>query len=314
MQNYGATVARLRMRHLRLIDVLARSGSMHRAAKELHLSQPAASKLLQDLEELLDRSLFTRSARGMVINEFGQYVLAYARRMLNETNRFQDGLDNMKVGGFGTLSIGAILDPSPKILPRAIAALVTRRPLIRIHVEEGSSAGLLRALEQNQHDLVIARYTSDDHAFEFDMIPLHEEPLIIFTARSHPLAGRAAIDPEETLAYPWVVPPADTPTRQTFSRAFTAVGLRAPIVVETGSFLMTLHLVEAMGAISVLPRDIIEDRLKDGSFSALPIELGVTLPAFGIITRKGTDLSENAALFVDLIKELAREGMPARGS
>src|SRR5688500_1965867 len=78
-------VGRLRLKHLRLIDALARTSSLRQAAVAMSLTQPAATKILQDLEDVLGVKLFTRRARAIEINDFGRFVAVYARRVLGET-------------------------------------------------------------------------------------------------------------------------------------------------------------------------------------------------------------------------------------
>src|SRR5665647_2110649 len=125
-----AVLSQLRFKHLRLIDILARTGNLHRAADELNVTQPAASKILQDLERILGILLFDRSARPMTVSEIGSHVVEYARRTLAEGERFSGGIANLKRGGYGALAIGAIMATAPDLLPRALAELKRRRPLM----------------------------------------------------------------------------------------------------------------------------------------------------------------------------------------
>jgi DNA-binding transcriptional LysR family regulator len=86
--------------------VLARTANLHRAAAELNVTQPAATKILQGLEEMLGVALFDRTPRAMVPTEIGAYVVEYARRTLSEGERFALGLANLKRGATGRFRLG----------------------------------------------------------------------------------------------------------------------------------------------------------------------------------------------------------------
>jgi DNA-binding transcriptional LysR family regulator len=150
-------LSRLRFTHLRLLDVLARTGNLHRAAEELHVTQPAATKILQQLEDVLGVALFERTSRATVPTEIGAAVVAYARRTLSDGERFAVGLANLKRGGYGALAVGAIMATASDLLPRTIAELKRRRPLMTIQVLAATSDKLMTALERRELELVIGR-------------------------------------------------------------------------------------------------------------------------------------------------------------
>src|SRR3954465_15871846 len=137
---------RLRVRHLRLLEALERSENLGQEAEELGITQSAATKILQDAEELLGLPLFERRHRGMAPTEIGRFVIGYARRILNDTKGFLDGLSALKRGGYGFLSVGAIMAITPGILPAAIAELKRRRPLLTISLVATKSDRFLAAL------------------------------------------------------------------------------------------------------------------------------------------------------------------------
>jgi hypothetical protein len=122
----------LRFKHLRLIDVLARTQNLHKVAAELNITQPGATKMLREVEAMLGVSLFDRTKRPLAPSEIGQHVVDYARRTLTDGNRFASSVANLKRGGFGALAIGAIMATAPDLLPKAIAELKRRRPLMTI--------------------------------------------------------------------------------------------------------------------------------------------------------------------------------------
>ncbi|QIB33621.1 LysR family transcriptional regulator [Ancylobacter pratisalsi] len=301
----SALIGRLRFKHLRLVDALARGGNLHRVAAEMHMTQPAASKILKDAELILGAPLFERRPRGMVPTEIGGFAADYAARMLRAAESFTDGMDNLKAGGFGALSIGAIMATTPGLLPRAIAELKQRRPLMTIRLLAATSDILLAALSRDEIALAVGRLTQPEDALAFHIEPLASEELWIFAAADHPLARRPAITLGETARLAWVLQPKGSPMRRLLDRTFAEQGVGSlDNCVETTSIFATLHLVREAGMIACLPKSILVEGVTSGTFSRLPIELTHDLGPLGIITRRGETPSANAADFIDVLRTM----------
>jgi len=304
-------VSRLRFRHLRLIDALYRGGSLHRVASEMHMTQPAATKILQDAENLMGAQLFERRARGMTPTEIGTFVADYAARLLRETESFAEGLDNLKAGGFGALAIGAIMATTPGLLPRAVAELKQRRRLITTRLLAATSDILLDALSRNEIAVAIARFTEPADAIAFDIEPLASEELWIFTAADHPLAREQSLTLAETARLAWVLQPKSSPMRKLLDSTFASLGISSlDNCVETTSIFATLNLVRDAGMVACLPKSILVEGVTRGTFSRLPIAMPNQLGPLGIITRRGETLSANAADFIDVLRAMKGAAPP----
>ncbi|WP_457589021.1 LysR family transcriptional regulator [Ensifer canadensis] len=305
---------RLRFKHLRLIDLIARGGSLHRVAAEMNMTQPAATKILQDAEGFLGVRLFERGPRGMTPTDIGAFVADYAARTLAETGRFSDALDNLKAGGFGALSIGAIMATTPGLLPKAIAELKRRRPLMTIQLLAATSDILLNALERQEISMAIGRFTEPSNALAFDLEPLAREELWIFAERGHPLAGRSDLTLAETATLPWVLQRKTSPMRCLLESAFREAGVGGlENFVETTSVFATLHLVREAGMIACLPKSILQEGVGSGCFVRLPVDLPNQLGPLGIITRRGEKASANVEDFIDVVRTVAAREADAVG-
>jgi DNA-binding transcriptional LysR family regulator len=295
---------RLRVRHLRLIEVLERSGNVGLAAEELGITQSAATKILQDAEELLGLPLFERHHRGMAPTEIGRFVIGYARRILNDTEGFLEELSALKRGGYGFLSVGAIMGTTPGILPAAIAELKRRRPLLTVSLLATTSDRLLAALGLRELELAICRFTHPRQQSQFDIEFLANETLWIFVGRDHPLAPRTEVSLHDLSHLSWVMQPWTSPARQALEAAFAAAGVSSPEMrVETTSIFATLHLVREAGMVGVLPSTILAESIARVDLVRLPIDLPNTLLDYGIVTRRGEPLSGKAQEFISVIRE-----------
>ncbi|MFQ8433230.1 LysR family transcriptional regulator [Amaricoccus sp. W119] len=302
----GALLTRLRFRQLRLVEVLERTRNLRRAASEMNMTQPAATKILKDLEDTLGTRLFDRTSRGMAPTEIGAHVVEYARRTLSEGERFSDALSNLRRGGYGALAVGAIMAIASDLLPRAIAELKRRRPLMMVRVLASTSDELVAALDRGELDLAIGRVPEPRDRARFDLEPLAREELWVFAAASHPYAASEHLDLAEVAAMPCVLQPAPSPMRLIIEAALAAEGHGPPEnVVETTSIFATLSLVRHAGMISVLPSTIVAQAVESGDFARLPVTIGNDLAPYGILTRKDTEPTPNAAEFISIVRALA---------
>lgn len=298
-------LGRLRLKHLRLVDALARSGSLRQAAVAMNLSQPAATKILQDLEDVLGVQLFTRRARAIEINDFGRFVAIYARRVLGETQRFGVDLDTLVRSGHGTLTIGAIMVTAAGLLPAAVMELKKMRPAVSVRIVESSSDRLLVDLAKNEYDFVLARFVNPQDTLQFELLPLSDEPLCVFTSRDSPVPQRS-----RTLAslhgMQWVIQDSPTPTRRLLEAEFGQEGLGLPPhIAQVSSVYTMLNLVDKAGMVGVLPRAMVDN--EGERFRVLPVKLRGELSPYGIVTRRGMEHSTPSQEMMDILKRLARK-------
>lgn len=299
-------LGRLRLKHLRLIDALEKLGSLRQAAQAVNVSQPAATKILQDLEDVLGLQLFERRARSIEINDFGRFVALYARRVLGETLRFGRNLSTLAETGYGTVSVGAIMVTAAQLMPAAVLALKQSRPGTTVRVVESSSDRLLADLARSEYDFVIARFVNPQDAVHFDLVPLSEEPLCVFMSKSARLAKRPR-NLAELHGLQWVIQDSPTPTRRLLEEAFAHERLPLPPhVVHTSSVYVMLNMVRRAGLVGVLPRAMVEN--EDNRFQILPVALQSALSPYGIITRRGVEQTLPCREMIDIVVRLAEAG------
>lgn len=293
----------LRLRHLQLLETLADTANMHATAQQMGLSQPAVSKMLREIEQLLDFPLFDRQPRELVPTELGQVVIAFARRTLNDCRHFSQELHALRQGGYGHLRIGAIFAATAQVVPATLLQLKQQRPLLTIELLEHTSDYLLQMLLHKQLDLVIGRFTEPHQQGDFVYEELASEPFLLCAAPGHPLAREAVPDPKDLEKWPWVVYPPNTPLRRMSEQAFTDAGIRFPgNRVETASVQSTLHLLHHNQALALLPESIVLQQVALGQLVLLQPPLQTPSLGYGLIRRKDEPLSPNAEQFYQALQ------------
>lgn len=300
-------VNRLRLKHWSLLNALGEAGTLVQAAAVISVTQPAATKMLADIEQAFGFALFERHARGMRPTPLGEEVVAYARQSQAGLDRFLQNLDAKRRGGHGTLVFGAIMGAAPDVVARAVADIKRERPRLNVRIlgETSDQIGLL--LERHQIELAVGRFTGPLEHNKFDFAPLADEPLQLVVRSGHPLAKRRKLQWEELVRWPWVLQTLSSPARVLLEGEFARAGVSSPEdAIECTSIFATLQLVQSSTAIALLPKSVVRDHIRAGLLHALPVPVGRDLKAFGLLTRKGESLTEVAAAFVACLKRHAK--------
>ncbi len=302
-----ALVNRLRFKHLALLVALDDARNVHQAADAINVAQPSASRMLSDIEEAFGFRLFERNARGMQPTALGVVTLAYARRALAELTRFAEDLDVKRRGGHGQLTVGAIMGAAPDLLAQAVATLKTERPLLHVRILGETSDQVVQLLHRREVDLALGRLTTPLQHNDFSFEPIARETLVLVVRARHPLARREQVTLAELMDWPWVAQPITSPARELFEGELARAGLGTPPnLTESASIFATLQLLESFDAVAMLPEPVVRDHVRGKLLVVLPLEIGKSLPGYGVLTRKNEPLAEPAEHFVGLLRRFSQ--------
>ncbi|GAA6142077.1 LysR substrate-binding domain-containing protein [Hydrogenophaga sp. 5NK40-0174] len=302
--NHWFIRARLKTRQLLLLVALAEEGNIHRAAQVLSMTQPAASKLLKDLEEVLGVSLFDRLPRGMKPTWYGETMIRHARMALASLNQAHDELQALKSGHYGQVGIGAITSPGLTLLPAAVALVKREHPNLRISIEVETSPVLLDRLDQGKVDIVVGRLFAEHNRSHLRYQPISQEPVCAVSRPGHPLMQLSELGLRDLHGAAWLVPPAGSVLRHRFDLMFQQEGLSPPLnIVETSSLLFISRMLQQSDMIAVLALDVARYYASHGLMSVLPMELPCHMDDFGLITRSDRLQSPGVKVVVQAIKQ-----------
>ncbi|TWO68677.1 LysR family transcriptional regulator [Caenimonas sedimenti] len=284
--NHWFIRARLKTRQLLLLVALDEEANIHRAAQVLNITQPAASKMLKELEDVLEVQLFERLPRGMQPTWYGESMIRHARMVLTNLNQANDELTALKAGRFGQVGVGAITSPGLALLPPAMAIVKREQPSLRISLDIETSPVLVERLEQGKLDILVARVMAEHDKSNLRYEPLVEELVLAVARPGHPLAGMAGVTLRDVVSNGWIVPPAGSVLRHRFDLMFRAAGLAPPAnVIETAALLFITRMLQQSDMVAVLAADVARYYASHGMVAILPLEMPCQMDAFGIITR-----------------------------
>ena len=302
-----ANATRLKTRQLLLLLQLAEHGSVLRAAQAASMTQPAASKLLAEMEAMLGVKLFERHARGVEPTWYGQVLVRHARTALTELSRAHDEIAALRNGRMGQVAIGTVVNPGTNLVPQAIAAVKREYPDLLIRVEMDYSRPLVARLVDGQLDMVVGRILGPDGLGELDFEPLADEPHSLIARAGHPLTRRRRLDHADLLEFGWILPPAASLLRSRMDAMFLEHGLPWPQnIVETSALPVITNLLRTSDLLTALPVDSVAPYTQANMLTVLPIELGVSIESFGIVRRRNHLLSPGGQRVLDALRTTAR--------
>jgi DNA-binding transcriptional LysR family regulator len=268
------------------------------------MTQPAATKALQELEDTIGVSLFVRHARGMEPTIFGEAVMRYARVVFEDLDELREELAGIEAGDIGKVRIGAVMAPSPELLTQTIVKLKEAHPRLQMSVTIDTSDVLVQSLQQDQLDIVIGRIPDGFPALDLSFEMLAEEALSIVVRPDHPMA-LAATRPKlaELALYPWIIQPHPSPMRQVIDQTFRESRVAPPVsTVETSSILTTLSLLRDSDMLAVLPSSVAQYYVALEAIAAVSTPLRGRLAPYGLILRKNRRITPATQLVIDSIR------------
>ncbi|WP_269932444.1 LysR family transcriptional regulator [Aminobacter sp. HY435] len=301
----------LKLRHMRMVVALEDHGQISAAAQVMNMSQPAASRMISEIEGILGVQLCERLPRGIKLTTYGAALARRGRSILLEMQQVDREISDLKSGKGGSVTMGAVTAPAIELAVPAIRKIRERYPRVEISVQVETSAVLARELLASRHDFIIARVPDDLDPRLFDSRIIGIEKACLIVRRGHPLAGSGTVDLEQLAEFDWVFQPGGSLLRQTVQGIFVSRNVRMPDrILNTTSLLLTLVMVAQSDAIAPIATDVAnfvnsENGLA-GAIEILPIAFEINVQPYSLITARGRTLSPTAQLLHDhMLREIA---------
>jgi DNA-binding transcriptional LysR family regulator len=297
------------LKQLRHAMAVAQHCNFHRAAEAENISQPALSRSIRALEELLGVPLFDRQGASVEVTLYGKVLLQRAGNALVETEELQREIQLLKGLETGDLKIAMGVYAADMSAGRAAGELVARHPGICCRLKLASWKDLAALVTTRKVDLGIGEISTLETEPELTVEPVGRHRVILFCRRGHPLAGRARLSADDLSAYPTVAP--RLPPR--------AVGLfpgRTRLDRVTGDLLPSIEVddlasarlvISTSHAFGVATPVQIEPWLRSGEFEVLAFDAPWLELHYGFIYLRNRMLSPAAEAYMELVRRTEQE-------
>ena len=299
---------RLKLKQLRLLVAIAEHSSILHAAEEICISQPAATKLLKDLEIDFDVQLFNRTNRGVVPTVFGEALVRHGKLILAQLSHAAQELDDLNEGLGGRVIVGTLLTASAELLPKVIRNLHEQRPNVSIVVRDGTNDFLMPLLHSGELDMVVGRLAEYRYREEVTQEILYNEKVVVVCRKGHNLADRKDIKFDELVSNDWILPSTQTTLRRQIEKEFFDRGLSSPSnPVECVSFLTNRTLLLTTDMIGIFPLHVVQKELDNGELVIIKCDLNIPESPVGVSYRREDALSPAATAFLADLRTVSSE-------
>jgi DNA-binding transcriptional LysR family regulator len=275
---------------------VAELGSFSLAAEQLHITQPAVSKRIRQLEISINAALFDRISKRSILTPNGQAFKPHAERILQELKSYRFSLSRQQDSPSGSLSFATSHHIGLHRLPGTLRDFKVRYPQVDLDLHFMDSEDACIAIANNELELAIV--TLPELADEkLDCEPVWIDQLVVVTATDHALGGQQEIDPLELLEHAAILPSLGTFTRKIINSLFAASKNQLKIILET-NYLETIKvMVSANLGWSILPQSMVDSSLSSHRLRGLDVQRRL-----GIVTRKNRTLSLSSTAMIDLLR------------
>lgn len=287
------------LKHLRIFVEIARRGSFRNAANALHLSEPATSQAVTQLESLIGVKLLDRTTRTVRISEAGSAFLVDAERLLEGLDYSVAALREFATSGRGRVSIACLSSAVYRLLPPVLAEMKIRYPGIDVIFLDDNMRGIMQKIDKAECDVAIV---SEDPTIKLGLsIPLMDDAFQLVCRRDHPLANRKKVTGADLSKYEMLLLRRGSGIRDTLDRAFEGRSIQLNVIHETTQVLTLLGLVESGLGIAVLP-SLLCPYPDHGAVAAIPLHKPNVQRKLGLIFASGREPSPAARLLAEVVQ------------
>lgn len=306
---------RIKLRHIQCFTEAVRQGSLKAAADRLNLTQPAMSKTLKELEEILGKTLLIRTRAGTSLTDAGEVFAHFAQMSLSALDHGLDGIAQLDATGKrAEVALAALPSVAAGLLPRAVVEFERLLPSATLRIVDGPVAHLVNLLRDGAVGMVLGRLGEPALMQNLSFTQLYQEEVDFVVRPNHPLLS-AGPKIEDIANWPVIYPPAAAAIRPLVERFLIGHGVGRPnIAVETVSGAFGRVYTRESDAIWIISRGVVWNELAEGRLARLPFDTSLTRGPVGLLRREDAEPSAEEGLFLSaLTKTIASMGLDTAG-
>lgn len=287
----------MRINQIDAFLAVAELESFSLAAESLHITQPAVSKRIQQLENSIRVELFDRIGRRSILTPNGRAFKPHAERILQELRSYRSSLSQQQLTPSGNLSFATSHHVGLHRLPQVLRDFKIRYPRVDLDLHFMDSEDACAAIANNELELAIVTLPeAADDRLEYE--PVWIDELVVVMAADHALATQQEIEPARLLGHAAILPSRGTFTRKIIDNLFAGIKDRLDIILET-NYLETIKvMVSANLGWSILPQSMVDSSLASHYLNDFDLQRPL-----GIVTRKKRTLSLSSSAMIELLRE-----------
>ncbi|MGJ8532060.1 MAG: LysR family transcriptional regulator [Alphaproteobacteria bacterium] len=292
----------MNLNQLRFFLSIAETGSVTRSAELLHLSQPALTRGIRQLEEELGVSLFQRLPRAMRLTRFGTSFLRHAQSVFVQLENAQAELQHLSERTEDEIVIGSGPTWTMGGLAEIVGSVLRTYPNLSIKVRTGYDQQLADMLRSGEVDFALTDISRDPDKDDLSQEPLIHCQYVVACRNDHPLAGEKNVSLERLLAFPWAMPDRALSAYDRLAGLFRAESLPVPVpLLQSTSFNFILRLLETSDALSFVVESSLQTPYQN-PIVAVDMEVPLPIRHAGIVMRPDSWISPATEALIDQLR------------
>jgi DNA-binding transcriptional LysR family regulator len=260
-------------RRLQVFHAVARLLSFTKAAEVLHMTQPAVTFQIRQLEEQFDTRLFDRTHNRVSLTEAGRIVFEYAEKIFEQYAEMENAIREMTDDISGSLTIGASTTISEYMLPALLGEFNSKNPDVRLRLRVSNTEGIVSMVENNIIDLGVVEGLVNNKNLLVEVC--RQDELVLIVPPKHELASRDSIKLKDIMDYPFICREEGSGTREVILDYLYSLGMDKHAMntcMELGSPEAVKGAVEAGMGLTIVSSASITKELKLGSLVSIPLD------------------------------------------
>jgi DNA-binding transcriptional LysR family regulator len=273
-------------RRLQVFHTVARLLSFTKAAETLHMTQPAVTFQVRQLEDYFNTRLFDRTHNRISLTQAGERVYEYSERILDLYGEMDNSVRELTGEISGVLMLGASTTIAEYMLPEMLGVFKKKYPSLVVRLKVGNTDGVVQMIENNVIDLGIVEAPVLNKKLQVELC--RNDELVLVVPPKHPLAGKTAVSLKEIVEYPYIWREEGSGTREVIRDQLEHAGINPDdldVVMELGSLEAVKGAVEAGIGMTILSQSSIQKELRLSTVIAIPLEPRLTRP-FSFVHQK----------------------------
>nr|WP_321459783.1 pca operon transcription factor PcaQ [uncultured Cohaesibacter sp.] len=297
---------RIKFRHIQCFVEICRQKSLKKAAERQYLTQPAISKTLKELEDILGTQLLNRSRAGVNPTKEGEVFLHFAEMSVASLQQGLYGVEQISSGGKTRLAVGALPSVAARLMPSVVQALSNLTDDVRLSISDGPHSFLVDRLRRGELDLVIGRLGAPDSMKGISFTQLYHEHVVVVVRPGHPLCDEP--DLARLSEWPVLFPSEASAIRPLVERFMIANGIGdIPNRIETVSGAFGRAFVSKSDAIWIISAGVVANEVEDGRLVQLPFDMDTTRGPVGLMVRQESEAGPAERMFRLAVSQTIRD-------
>lgn len=295
------------LRQLKVFESVARHLSYSRAADELHLTQPAVSMQIKQLEDNISLPLFEQLGKRIYLTDAGRELYQYSRAIAQQLSDMEVALDELKGMARGKLNI-AVVTTANYFAPHLLAKFCQRYSGVTVSLNVSNRETVLKQLADNLIDLAIMGQPPEN--LDIDSESFMENPLVVVAPPDHPLCNERDIPVKRLATETFLVRESGSGTRSAMERFFAAHEIKINKGMETDTTEAIKQAVQAGMGLGIMSRHTVELELETKRLKILDVQGFPIVRYWHVVNRKNKRLSSVANAFKEFLLKEAEKLIP----